>query len=48
MSNSEPYCELKNFIFVSKDAGRNPYRKEDGYRLKNLNGIKATSNNAWS
>ena len=25
MSNSEPYCELKKFIFDAKDEGRNPY-----------------------
>ena len=25
MSNSEPYCELKNFIFDSKDEVSNPY-----------------------
>ena len=25
MSNSEPYCELKNFIFDAKDEVRNPY-----------------------
>jgi len=31
MSNSQPYCELKKFVFGSKDEGRNPYRKEDGY-----------------
>ena len=31
MSNSEPYCELKKFIFEAKDEERNPYRKEDGY-----------------
>jgi len=31
MSNSEPYCELKKFIFDAKDKVRNPYRKEDGY-----------------
>jgi len=25
MSNSDPYCELKKFIFDAKDEVRNPY-----------------------